>query len=392
MFNNKQNGGENVLKKFWTILLTLLVLLIPIGFLFNIIHERENYRKEAVESVAYSWGSEQTLETPKLLIGDKELNLEDYSADIKIKTEIRKKGIFKIPLYVADVELQGNFLNIYGTLSNKAVLSFEVKDSKGFIEEPVYQLNNSTPQKAQSTTISINLTTNSPRIPFKISYKIRGLNAINLYAKAKNNNVKISGDWNSPSFSGHFLPNSRKIEKNSFAAEWKIPNIAKLSNAKGPEIEVSLLIPVDNYRMCERTLKYSFLFLLLTFISYFIFEITSKENRKIHPLQYCLLGGAMQIFYLLLVSLSEFAPFLLSYLIASLMIISLVTIYTYFVITKAQGKTFTAVIAGLMSILYAFLYILLSLQDLALLIGSLGIFFVMCAIMYVTRNIEWYKE
>lgn len=151
-------------------------------------------------------------------------------------------------------------------------------------------------------------------------------------------------------------------------------------------------MPVDNYRMATRALKYAFLFITLTFLSYFIFELTAQDKKRIHPLQYLMLGGAMLIFYLLLVSISEFAPFAGAYVISAAMTIGLISAYTYFVITKRQNLRFTTIITILLALLYAFLYILLLLQDLALLLGSLGLFVIIAVIMYATRNVDWYGE
>ena len=145
--------------------------------------------------------------------------------------------------------------------------------------------------------------------------------------------------------------------------------------------------------MADRTLKYAFMFLALTFLSYFIFEIISNDKqRRIHPLQYLMLGGGMLMFYLLLVSISEYCFFAIAYTIASVMVIGLTATYTYFVITKSSNLKFTLTITTLMAALYAFLYLLLSLQDLALLAGSCGLFIIIAIIMYVTRNVDWYND
>lgn len=396
----KKDSGSKM-KKFWTILVTLLVLLIPIAFLYGIISDREDYRKVAVDSIALSWGKAQYLGSPKMYfevreggkIVNKYFQLNDYSADVKIKTEIRKKGIFKVPVYTADVVLKGDFKNQYtGSYNGKNLTTeFFVSDSIGFIDKPVFKIANAKAIETGNTKILLSIDSPSALVPFEISYKIRGLNDLYLGVEGDNNKVSIKGDWSSPSFVGDFLPTQRTIEKDSFDAKWSVPQIAT-SSLQGPKIGVSLLMPVDNYRMTERTLKYAFLFLSLTFLSYFIFEVVSKDKRKIHPLQYCMLGMAIQIFYLLLVSLSEFIPFGFAYLVAALMIIFLVGSYTYFVLTKSNGKMFSILITVLMALLYTFLYVLLLLQDFALLLGSFGMFIIIATVMYVTRNVEWYTE
>lgn len=396
----KPKPKGQLMKKFWTILCTLLVLLIPIAFLHGIIDDRENYRKEAVDTIASSWGNSQVIVPPVLYFKQKKekdeiqkyFPVNNYNVDIQVSTEVRKKGIFKVPVYTADVLLKGDFKNIYGTSAPSNVfMEISVKDSTGFIEEPQFKIGNNSSVKTGSTQISTTINPAEKYIPFEITYKLRGLNDLYMNVDGQSNKFSVKGNWSNPSFVGNFLPSERTIDKQSFSAEWSVPKIAT-SSLKKPQIGVSLLVPVDNYRMADRTLKYAFLFLALTFLSYFVFEIVSKDKRKIHPLQYCMLGAAIQIFYLLLVSISEFLPFGAAYLISALMILALIGMYTYFVLTKAKGKVFSILIVALMAILYAFLYVLLLLQDFALLLGSFGMFIIIAAIMYVTKDVEWYSE
>ena len=142
--------------------------------------------------------------------------------------------------------------------------------------------------------------------------------------------------------------------------------------------------------MADRSVKYAFLFLLLTFVAYYVFEITSDKSTLIHPIQYMLMGGALLIFYLLLTSVSEFLPFIYAYIIAVLFTVGLISLYTYFVLTKKENLKFTILITVVMLLLYTFLYTLLVIQDLSLLIGSFILFVIIAAIMYATRNVEWY--
>lgn len=398
LFKPKPKG--QLMKKFWTILSTLLVLLIPIAFLHGIIDDREDYRKEAVDSVASSWGDAQVIASPTLYFNQKKdkedvkkyFPVNNYNVDIQILTEVRKKGIFKVPVYTANVLLKGDFKNVYGDSAPKTVFTeISVKDSKGFIEEPQFKIGNNHSVKTGSTQMLASINPSDKYIPFEITYKLRGLNDLYMNVDGQSNKFSVAGNWSNPSFVGSFLPSERKVDKQSFSAEWSVPKIAA-SGLDNPKIGVSLLVPVDNYRMADRTLKYAFLFLALTFLSYFVFEIVSKDKKKIHPLQYCMLGAAIQIFYLLLVSISEFLPFGAAYFISALMILVLIGAYTYFVLTKANGKVFSILIVTLMAILYAFLYVLLLLQDFALLLGSFGMFIIIAAIMYVTKDVEWYSE
>ena len=389
------------MKKFWTIAAMLIILLIPMAFIFNIVQERINYKEDVLKDITNSWGKKQIIYAPKMLVDgrNKSFEIENYDVDIKIDSELKKRGIFKIPVYTADIKLKGEFYNTRSAAVNTPIVdlagknasfSINVEDRKGFIGQPKFRINNEAEINTFELELNKKINKNEKTTPFEISYKLKGSSELYVVPVGQNNKIKISGNWAHPSFQGDFLPISHKIDKNGFSAQWDISKIAASTNNQ--QAGVCLINPVDNYTMTLRVFKYAFLFLVLTFISYFVFEITSKESKRIHPIQYCLLGGAMLIFYLLLVSMSEILPFGLAYFICSLMIISLLVLYTYFVVTKKSGLVFSGIIFALLSALYAFLYILLLLSDFALLIGSLGLFAIICAIMYATRNVDWYKD
>lgn len=402
------------LKKFYVILFSLIILLIPMAFLFGIISDRESYKNEAIKNIEQSWAKAQVLSAPSmtLTIGkDKKkttqvLDLGSYDVNVKINTEIRKKGIFKVPVYTADVNIKGWFKNTCGALKNvESKLSLDVTDAKGFVEAPKFKVLNENLQTVDDNVYVKNLTTNSDRIPFEMNYKLRGVNSLSIVPSGTISKIKINGNWKDPSFEGDFLPSKRSVTTKDFSAEWSIPKIATLKSDKPnpndgsfyvssdndeAEVTVSLLTPVDNYRMATRSVKYAFLFLLLTFVAYYVFEITSAKNNPIHPIQYMLIGGALLIFYLLLTSISEFVPFLLAYVVAMLFTVALISSYTYFVLTKRENLKFTYLIMLVMILLYTFLYTLLVIQDLSLLIGSFILFFVIASIMYATRNVDWY--
>ena len=390
---------DSKLSKFLIIIGTAMLLLIPIGFMYGIIHDRMNYRDEAVNKVTQSWANPQNIGIPlmyfsttnnKKEIITKGLELNNYETDIVINTELRKKGIFKVPVYTAQVTQKGDFNNIHGDLSGKQITTkIQVSDTRGFITEPKFKINNNQFVSSNDIEYTTNINSNAKIIPFEITYKIRGLNFIDVALGGSNNKISIQGNWKDPEFKGNYLPTERNVTQKDFSATWTVPKIALTDN---PVASVSLLVPVDNYSMAERALKYGFLLLTLTFLSYFIFEITSKENKKVHPVQYCLLGAAILIFYLLLVSISELIAFNFAYLISALMVMSLIFGYTYFVITKKHGFGFSAGITSLIGLLYAYFYVLLRLQDIALLAGSVGLFIIIAAIMYLTRNVNWYNE
>jgi inner membrane protein len=149
---------------------------------------------------------------------------------------------------------------------------------------------------------------------------------------------------------------------------------------------VSLFMPVNVYSLTDRSIKYAILFIGFTFLAFFLFEIFGQ--LRIHPFQYLLVGFALTIFYLLLLSFSEFMSFTLSYFIASSATIGLITMYSAKIL-QAKKRTFT--MAGMLVILYSFLYILLQLDQYSLILGSIALFIVLASVMYLTRNVNWYE-
>lgn len=207
--------------------------------------------------------------------------------------------------------------------------------------------------------------------------------------------VELSSGWPNPSFTGSFLPEIREVSSSGFSAAWSVLHLNRNFPQQwlGPGQEVSnssfgveLLSSVDPYQKTMRTAKYAILFISFTFLTFFMFELFSK--KAIHPIQYLLIGIALLIFYTLLLSLSEYIAFGLAYSISAAAIIILITIYSHRILADSRR---TGVLFGLLTLLYGYLYILLQLQDYALLMGSIGLFAVLAAVMYLTRNVDWFE-
>ena len=203
-YKQKCKEIDSKAKKFLTILGTSLLLLIPIGFMSGIIHDRTSYRDEAVSKVAQSWAGSQTIASPTMsftIINDKkveeikELELNNYEANVVIKTEVRKKGIFKVPVYTAEVSQKGDFNNKYGNLAGKEIsTAIGLSDSRGFVTEPTFKINGET-ANVQDIVCKKVLNTSAKTIPFEITYKIKGLNDINVALGGYSNKVAIQGNW-----------------------------------------------------------------------------------------------------------------------------------------------------------------------------------------------------
>jgi inner membrane protein len=210
--------------------------------------------------------------------------------------------------------------------------------------------------------------------------------------------AQLSSTWSSPSFDGAFLPSERSVGEEGFDAEWYVLSLNRGYGQRwlrgqveshaflDSVFRVELMIPVDTYLKSLRSVKYGILFVLLPFLIFFLFEVAN--NRRIHPFQYLLVGLAVCLFYLLLVSVSEHLSFDWTYLLASIATTALITFYSSAVLAAWQRAWIMALILGTG---YLFLYAALKSEDYALLIGSLGLFVILAGVMVLTRRIDWYS-
>lgn len=218
-----------------------------------------------------------------------------------------------------------------------------------------------------------------------------------MLAYGKTTHLAAQGDWPSPSFDGGFLPVSRTVSRQGFSAEWSVPFVARGVRAEGQAdsitrldataLGVSFIEVADTYQSVNRSLKYSLLFVGFLFLSYFIFEVTS--GKRIHPAQYVLVGIAQIIFYLLLLSLAERIGFDSAFLLAGASTVALLSANAGWVF-ESRSQEMRAL--AIFSLLYTLIYLLLRLDDDALLIGAIASFVAVAATMYFTRKIDWYSS
>ena len=409
-----------------------LVLLIPALMIQGTIHEREKRRSEVLEEITSKWGGSQNITGPVLSIpveyvmADPDGKIRQYTSIIyllpdslniqaEMLPEIRYRGIYEILLYTANLGFSGKFnlakiesLDLKnGTLMyDQAILEFGISDLKGLNNHVVMQWENSpqntNPGIINCTSIKKGVHLRSPldkeksQYYFQMNLSLNGSNSISFVPVGEENHTSLESNWQHPSFMGDFLPKLRNIDEKHFTADWKILNL----NRNFPQISfgnpiefdhtifgVELFYPVDQYQKTTRTVKYAIMFIGLTFIAFLLIEIL---NRKLlHPIQYLLVGSGLVLFYILLLSLSEHMSFPLAYFLAALSLILLVSFYARAIFKDTR---FMLVIAGVLVILYGFLYLNLQLQDYALLLGSIGLFIMLAIVMYLTRNFDWFSK
>jgi inner membrane protein len=232
---------------------------------------------------------------------------------------------------------------------------------------------------------------------FQVKLKLNGSGSLMFLPMGKETRLNLSSTWNSPSFTGAYLPVERTVGEDGFRATWKTMHFTRSFPQAwldwaiaAPEWEkfafgAELHLPVDRYQKTERCAKYAILFILLTFLVFFVQE--TLHRRRIHPMQYLLVGAALCLFYLLLLSLSEHVPFALAYAAASAGVVIMVTCYGFTVLgARKRAWALGAMLAGL----YGYLFTLLQMEDFALLMGALGLFAILGAVMFATRRINWY--
>lgn len=410
----------------------ILLMLIPTLFINNLISERESRQKEVVKEVSSKWSSAQTLSGPFLVVPytDTILNSDgkavatktkllllanELNVNGKIIPEQRPRSIYKVLLYKTDISMRGTFkvtwpadINLANVDYANAKLCFSLSDFKG-IEEEIYVnfngkkllLNPGLPVKdfgeiGLSTPVTLTAETTIAEIPFSMQVKIKGSEQLHFIPMSASSKFQISSVWPSPSFDGNMLPGSREITDKGFSAIWSF-NRANLPfgtvikentiTGKTTAFGVSLVQPADQYNKTMRSVKYAILFIGLTFAFFFIIELMQK--KPFHPVQYVLVGLALVIFYTLLLAISEYILFDYAYIIAAAATILLISLYAkgHFNNWKTAGIFFL-----LLSCLYGFIFILIRLEDTALLVGSIGLFVVLALIMFVSRKINWYGQ
>lgn len=430
----KRSAGvmrNSVTFKLLMIGLLILLLLIPAGMVKDLIQERQSRQGGAIQEIAGKWGKTQTITGPILTIPyNRAFTRADGSSgneiryahflpatldiDGALKTETRYRGIYKAVLYNGRLALSGNFarpdmahLDVADkdVLWERASLALGVSDMTGIREaitltSGVTQLAMNSgveTQEVLASGVSVRLPKELARggvIPFSLNLDINGSERILFVPVGETTQVKLSSDWASPSFDGAFLPIEREVNAQGFTAQWKVLHlnrnfpqawIGARPNIADAGFGVRLFVAADVYQQSTRTAKYAMLFILLTFTTFFFSEII--DRKRLHPIQYLLIGFALLIFYSLLVALSEHIRFGLAYLISSIAVVGLITLYARRVLGSLR---LTALVGGILAILYGYLYMILQLEDYALLMGSIGLFIALASVMYVTRKIDWY--
>jgi inner membrane protein len=408
----------------------ILVMLIPALMIQNLIRERQSRRDAVVSEVNQKWGGSQTITGPFFTVPFRNYYVDkngvtQYSIRYlhilpetlaitgKINHEKRKRGIFETVVYDARLKLNGKFripspekfnIDPNNIEWEKSLFSVGITDMRG-IEDKIDFIYN---EKSYQTSPGLKTADVAPAgvgtqidslIPnatgtFSFDLNLKGSDQLSFIPVGETNTVNINSDWPSPSFDGAFLPDKREINAKGFLASWKVLHLnrnypqfweGKQYDLTSSAFGVRLIITADTYQKSERLAKYAIMFLLFTFGAFFLSEVINRQ--RIHPIQYILIGMAILIFYTLVLSLSEHMNFNLAYIISAAAVTLIISGYAKAIISNPR---FAASILGLLSVLYGYLFIVLQLEDYALLMGSIGLVVIIATVMFLTRKINWY--
>lgn len=438
--------ASSITLKVTIIFFLVLGLLIPLGNIKSLINERQKRQFDTANEVGQTWGSAQTVAGPILVVPytkeSTELEYIGYKGGSQIAktknrthyayflpeklditssvdTQTRQRGIFKTLLYQSDIQLSGHFKfpdlsqwqkNNENISWGSAYIAIGLSDVRSIKNNPTLKWNNSSLDLSPGNRVfRKGLEVALPRLeaeninqPLSFSYalKINGSGRLFFTPTASQTNVKMQSSWNSPIFKGEYLPENRTISDKGFDAIWQMSFLnrdypQRWSSQDEKEVSSSDIehsgfgvvfdYSVDTYQISERSLKYGFMFIVLTFTIFFLFEVMTQ--LRLHPIQYLFVGFTMCLFYVFLLSLSEHFAFGFSYFITASVITFLVSSYSYFIL---GAKSRALLMGSLQAGLYAYLYVLLQAEDYSLLMGSIGLLIIMATIMFVTRKIDWY--
>ncbi|GHU30506.1 cell envelope integrity protein CreD [Spirochaetia bacterium] len=438
--------------KVFILIVLLLLLLIPLNMIRGLVNERGRTARTAEADIMQAWGSQLIAAGPVLTIpGIKTEEIrtrtekdgetvqirttpftlvvtpEQLDISAEFTTEIRRRGIFSVPLFYGNFSLSGTIdptralaeVAENETVSlHQAELVIALSSQKGIRkiaeadwngEELFFQpgsrsqalMNTSNAGVTRSLIDQANagiyamLPLVEPgKTPFRVNIAIQGGQAVQVLPIGQDTHVKIAADWGSPSFRGAFLPATSTITDTSFEAEWDVSYLSRdiplfwknaAADYSNSLFGVSFFRTIDTYSLNTRAVKYAILFLIVPFFTLFVLEIFTK--KRIHPVPYILSGIANVIFYLLLLSFSEQMPFYTAYLLAAVAVTILMTLYSRSLLPSWSKSWYMGLVVSLS---YILLYAVLNAESYALLIGSVGAFAVTALVMFITRNLDWY--
>ncbi|GAB6008572.1 cell envelope integrity protein CreD [Dysgonomonas reticulitermitis] len=415
---------DTILVKVIVVAVLVVIMLFPINMVRLLIEEREDSQKAVQSEISQKMGGVQRITGPVLVLPYlTEANKisysyylpDDFRVDGDINTEARKRTMYKSLVYQSNLHIKGSFsLPNFDRLDIKqeqiqweeAFFLLGIPYLQGIKNKMVFNLNGKDfdiqPGIKSNTVIDSGLTVNVPidssvsKFDFSFDLVLNGSEGLYITPVGKQNKIHLKSPWETVSFSGDFLPVEKTIGKEGFDARWDVFDynrnyvqmwVGNNDILKQASLGVEFKYPVDQYQMTMRSVKYAIIFIVLTFVVFFLVELLSR--KRIHPVQYLLVSCALVLFYTLLLAISEHLGFGPAYLVSAFATVTLITSYST---TMFRSIKQACMMGGFLTILYIYLYIILQLENMALLFGAVGLFIALAIVMFALRNVDWYKR
>jgi len=437
MMNSITELRTSVSLKVVVIGLLILLLLIPVAMIRGVIDDREAVGRQAQSDIMQSWGGEQEIGGPILVLPYDTVKVTQYgeritktghlqilpallNVDVELVSEVRHRSLHEVPVYTAGTTMSASFatpdwsglgIDNANIQWDRAVIAMSISDARAARNAPYLDIDNARvrfepagarvaqlpPQITAPVSFYQNADNRDASLVVSIAFDTSGTRSFNVQALGDETVVNMHSNWPDPSFFGAFLPEAHDVTDSGFTARWRATSLGRTLPARWLEGElqqatietavlgVELFVPVGLYQLTDRATKYAIMFIGLTFVAYFLFEVLG--GLRLHPLQYLLVGFGNAVFYLLLLSLAEHIGFGASYLLSATASAGMITGYSLSILGDRRRA---ALMLGILSLLYGFLYLTLQAETYAMLAGSIGLWSSLALIMYLTRRIDWY--
>ncbi len=405
----------------------VLFLLIPLQFVKDLISERSQRKNDVIKEVSEKWGSSVYFYGPILKVPYTEANSttlqytyifpEKLENQTTVETKPLNRNIYDATVFTAEMNFKGSYVkpdfdiqnipagNIHWDKTTILIQTTNLKSIKDQVDitfggkpytfEPTYNNNGGFVGLETLETAPIDMIAASFPKSFQFKVKYDGSQMIRLVPIGKTTEMSMKSNWHSPGFTGNFLPNDKTkvISDDGFQAKWKVLHINRAFSQQYfnnlPDLSryafgVNFVVPVDEYQKNERVSKYGFLVIGLTFLTFFLIQSISKI--RIHIFQYFMIGIALVLFYTLLIAITEHSSFRLAYILSGIGVVLMISLYSFSIL---KNPKFPLLIGTSLSALYLFIYIIIQMENYALLVGSIGLFIILGLVMYLSRKIDW---
>jgi inner membrane protein len=424
---------HGVMFKVFGIAALALVLLIPLAQVNGLIGERQQRAAEATQQIAQRWGASQLVGGPVLVVPVRHRQQQEKGIVVveeleyvlpdaldmqaTMAPELRRYGIYETAVYTAEMKFMGRFgaadmaaLSADGREPQwqRAQLRVPIADVRGIRRVSSMHVGSAETDfgpdggglggvAAITAPLALDAAALAQPLPFAFDLTLAGTERLAALPLARHTDLRIGGAWPDPGFDGAFLPAAHRVDANGFEATWQVLDLSRRIAQHWRESEassisfmdsafgVSLVRPANAYQQNVRAGKYGVLFIALTFVAFFLFEVL--RGLRVHPVQYLLVGLALCTFYVVLLALSEQVGFGLAYALAAVATVAMVGGYAAAILAQRRAGF---ILGGLLGVIYGLLYGLVSSEDYALMMGSLALLLAVAALMALTRRVDWY--